>query len=315
MPNESTINDCIDHGKKRPMNESGKATVFSGFDKRITIPKGVKRILEGSLYGLDFVTDIVLPSSLEYFTPLAIFDLSREFIGYSRTSINLHIENSDRFVTVNGSLYTKDMKKLIYTPPKLSDDTLEIPEGVEELCEASCAFVKPRKWRLTVKLPSTLKRISKNAFSGVTISTLDVSPSVELARGAFANCQISDLTLHREVIPTDCFADCESFYHGWICNTVKRIEKHAFKLGKVTNIYISPETEVDSEFIDLSGTDADKNKLTIGGEIGSSAHKYAEANGIRFIEVSSNGEEIEKFLEGNHNISSSNWAFDEDSPF
>mgnify|MGYP003310883288 CR=1 FL=1 len=90
------------------------------FDKKITIPNGVKRILGNSLLGLDFATDIILPSTLEYFTPYAIMEIGRKrddkSNNYPKTSINLHIENSDNFTAINGALYTKDMKTLVKYP-------------------------------------------------------------------------------------------------------------------------------------------------------------------------------------------------------
>ena len=122
------------------------------------------------------------------------------------------------------------------------------------------------------------------------------------------------------------------------CEGVKRIEKHAFKLGTISNIYISPNTELDSDFIDMSdkiymkkhfGTcsfddldNPDRNKmtleeakkeLTIGGEKNSSAHNYAIKNDIRFIEVENDIDKIDEFLKGYHQ--ESKFRFGEENPF
>ena len=310
-------------------------------DKKITIPKVVKRILENSLLGLDFATDIILPSTLEYFTPYAIMEIGRkrddESNNYPKTSINLHIENSDNFTAINGALYTKDMKTLLYMPNKIKGDIVPISDETEIIGEGSCSYINRVSPDFAIKatIPKSVKKICKNAFFGADICLLRILSDVEIEKTAFANSKIDGLVINMETVPSEVFTDCEEVYRIKSCEGVKRIEKNAFKLGTITNIYISPNTELDSDFIDMSDKiyikkhfstcsfddldNPDRNKmtleeakkeLTIGGEKNSSAHNYAIKNGIRFIEVENDIDKIDKFLKGYHQF-----KFCEENPF
>ena len=310
-------------------------------DKKITIPNGVKRILENSLLGLDFATDIILPSSLEYFTPYAIMEIGRkrdnEENNYPKTSINLHIENSDNFTAINGALYTKETKTLLYMPNKIKGEIVPISDETEIIGEGSCSYINGvfPDFAIKATIPRSVKKICKNAFFGANICLIKISSDVEIEKTAFANSKINGLVINMETVPSEVFTDCEEIYRIKSCEGVKRIEKNAFKLGTITNIYISPNTELDSDFIDMSdktyikkhfGTcsfddldNPDRNKmtleeakkeLTIGGEKNSSAHNYAIKNGIRFVEVENDIDKIDKFLKGYHQF-----KFCEEIPF
>lgn len=314
------------------------------FDKKITIPKVVKRILENSLLGLDFATDIILPSSLEYFTPYAIMEIGKKrddwANNYPKTSINLHIENSDNFTAINGALYTKDMKTLLYMPNKIEGEIVPISDETEIIGEASCSYINGvfPDFAIKANIPKSVKKICKNAFFSAHICLLKISSDVEIEKTAFANSKIDGLVINMETVPSEVLTDCEEIYCIKFCEGVKRIEKNAFKLGTITNIYISPNTELDSDFIDMSdkiyikkhfGTcsfddldNPDRNKmtleeakkeLTIGGEKNSSAHNYAIKNGIRFIEVENDIDKIDKFLNGYHQ--KRKFRFGEENPF
>lgn len=317
---------------------------FNGFDKKITIPKVVKRILESSLLGLDFATDIILPSTLEYFTPYAIMEIGRkrdnESDNYPKTSINLHIENSDNFTAINGALYTKDMKTLLYMPNKIKGGIVPISNETEIVGEGSCSYINGAYPDFAIKanFPKSVKKICKNAFFGADICHLKILSDVKIEKTAFANSKINGLVINMETVPSEAFTDCDEIYCIKSCEGVKRIEKNAFKLGTITNIYISPNTELDMDFIDMSdkmyikkhfGTcsfddldNPDRNKmtleeakkeLTIGGEKNSSAHNYAIKNNIRFIEVENDIDKIDKFLKGYHRAN--DFEFSKELPF
>ena len=314
------------------------------FDKKITIPNVVKRILENSLLGLDFATDIILPSTLEYFTPYAIMEIGKkrdnEANNHPKTSINLHIENSDNFTAINGALYTKDMKTLLYMPNEIKGEIVPISDETEIIGEGSCSYINGvyPDFAIKANIPESVKKICKNAFFGADICLLKISSDVEIEKTAFANSKINGLVINMETVPSEVFTDCEEICRIKSCEGVKRIEKNAFKLGTITNIYISPNTELDSDFIDMSDkiyikkhfvtcsfddlNNPDRNKmtldeakkeLTIGGEKNSSAHNYAIKNGIRFIEVENDIDKIDEFLKGYHQ--ESKFRFGEENPF
>jgi hypothetical protein len=232
------------------------------------------------------------------------------------------------------------MKTLFYMPNKIKGGIVPISNETEIIGEGSCSYINGAYPDFAIKatIPKSVKKICKNAFFGADICLLKISSDVEIEKAAFANSKINGLVINMETVPSEVFTDCEEIYRIKSCEGVKRIEKNAFKLGTITNIYISPNTELDSDFIDMSDKiyikkhfsvcsfedldNPDRNKmtleeakkeLTIGGEKNSSAHNYAIKNGIRFIEVENDIDKIDEFLKGYHQ--ERKFRFGEENPF
>ncbi|MBQ8566969.1 MAG: leucine-rich repeat protein [Clostridia bacterium] len=71
-------------------------------------------------------------------------------------------EENNYFRSIDGALYSKDRKTLIYFPVALNISTFEIPEGVTEISDNAfygAKFVKE------IKITKTLKNINENTFS------------------------------------------------------------------------------------------------------------------------------------------------------
>ena len=71
-------------------------------------------------------------------------------------------EENNYFRSIDGALYSKDRKTLIYFPAALNISTFEIPEGVTEISDNAfygAKFVKE------IKISKTLKNINENSFS------------------------------------------------------------------------------------------------------------------------------------------------------
>jgi len=71
-------------------------------------------------------------------------------------------EENNYFCSIDGALYSKDRKTLIYFPVALNISTFEIPEGVTEISDNAfygAKFVKE------IKITKTLKNINENTFS------------------------------------------------------------------------------------------------------------------------------------------------------
>lgn len=289
-----------------------KGYTFSGFVKVTAIPEGVKRILPGSLTRLWQTDTLVLPSTLEYFVATAITDLEREH----RRSYNIKeikIENNEHYTTIDGILYTKDLKTLVYVPAGKTIKELIIPEGVEEIGEGACAYVSGGDFMqkdCKCLLPSTIRKISKNAFYKAKTKIDFVPRDAQLEEGCFNGCTLSKrLELHNEIIPTNAFLNSLNVTVR-LYETVKEIKKHSF-CAQMDKIYIPPNTIVDKEaiapirystgYFDNDGELEYKEHISfgvleIGGQLGSSAHQFALANGISFDEVENTSEAIEAFF-------------------
>lgn len=97
-------------------------------------------------------------------------------------------EANEHFTSVDGVLYTKDMKKLILYPIRKAETSYAIPEGVERI--AADAFYKNETLE-EVKLPSTLKEIGDMAFFKCKNIGLVTLPDglQKIGPDAFSYCQ------------------------------------------------------------------------------------------------------------------------------
>ena len=126
--------------------------IFSGFSATIHIPSGVKQIAPLALTPLENVQYLYLPYTLEKLEPSCLrkpYDVMTKDIAMSwgisshpSCLKEVHIcENHSIYQSKNGVLYSADGRQLIYLPPSRYNKTVEIAEGVYELCKESCCFV------------------------------------------------------------------------------------------------------------------------------------------------------------------------------
>ena len=97
-------------------------------------------------------------------------------------------EANEHYTSVDGVLYTKDMKKLVTYPIMKEDTAYTIPEGVERV--SSCAFYK-NETLTKIDIPSTLKEIGDMAFFKCENISLVTFPDglEKIGSDAFSYCQ------------------------------------------------------------------------------------------------------------------------------
>lgn len=97
-------------------------------------------------------------------------------------------EANEYYTSVDGVLYTKDMKKLMVYPIKKVETSYTIPEGVERI--GACAFYK-NETLTEVNIPSTLKEIGDMAFFKCEKLSLVTLPNglEKIGSDAFSYCQ------------------------------------------------------------------------------------------------------------------------------
>lgn len=99
-----------------------------------------------------------------------------------------------KFQSVEGIIYTKDMKTVVRCPEGLILDEVEIVEGVEQIYTG--AFLNIKLLR-SVTLPSTIKGVSNMSFQGCSLRSITVNsikaPAME---NAFDAAVVSDATLY-----------------------------------------------------------------------------------------------------------------------
>lgn len=142
-------------------------------------------------------------------------------------------EENPYFCSVDGILFSKDMKTIVYYPPARNitfdkfgyaenKTTYEIPEGVETIrtkCFYECYYVED------IKLPSTLKTIEEKAFHRTAaLNKIDLPEGLEyIGKDAFAYC-----FKEKENYKSDDNPDLPENTEIVIPSTVKEIGDYAF---------------------------------------------------------------------------------------
>lgn len=200
--------------------ENGEATVTAVPNKstvtEIVIPDEyegvpVTKIADFAAVNLEYVTRVTIGKNVKEISDWA-FGNSKKIAAFEVSEDNPHI------CDVDGVIYTKDMKSLLFYPPaggiKTEKDadgnevktiTCVIPEGVEII--RSKAFYKCAE--LTeITLPSTLKRIEEKAFFRCSLKALSLPEGLELiGKDAFAfNDAIEKVTISASVKQIDEYA-------------------------------------------------------------------------------------------------------------
>ena len=157
------------------------AEVFKhyGLVKNITIPESVVEIGKEAFAFCNAITEIVIPDSVTIIGAQAfsasdalsavklgasVSDIGdRAFYGCEKLSyIEVSTDNKN-YKSIDGNLYSKDGKTLIYYAGGNGEDSFEIPEGVEVISDFAFARCKKIK---NITIPESLIKIGTNAFEG-----------------------------------------------------------------------------------------------------------------------------------------------------
>ena len=236
--NES-IDYKIENGEAIVVGVPNKSTV-----KKIVIPDEyegvpVTRIADFAATNLEYVTEFYIGKNIKE-------------IGTWALENNQHIaayevdESNENFCSVDGVIYTKDMKTVVFFPPAkegeyMVADTVEnirtkafykctkitkitLPDTVKEIQEK--AFFRCEAMK-EINLPNTLTFIGKDAFSycyGLTKITIPASVT-RIDEYAFYNCtnlltvdvlaKESDMTLGEKWFPTNNGLDINELKINW----------------------------------------------------------------------------------------------------
>ena len=189
----------------------------------ITIPEGVTLIDDGAFLDCICLVSVAIPSTVTRFLEWAFDGCS------SLVAINVHV-NNEHYASVDGVLFTKDMKKLIIYPPSKAEISYSIPDGVTTVRD--CAFFSCTSL-LTVIIPSSMTCIEVGAFYGCSsLASIDIPSSViSIEEGAFYGCSslISvEIPSSVKSIGEDAFSGCSSLTSVNIPSSVTSIGSYAF---------------------------------------------------------------------------------------
>ena len=167
-----------------PVTSVNAATILKGIEaKKLTINAKIETL--NALGMFESLTEITLPDTIKDIKPTLFVNCK------SLKAVNI-VPGGD-YCSVDGVVYTSDMKTLVYVPRAVYGKFV-VPETVENIGEDACRYCKISE----VELPKSLKTIGKSAFREQQLTTLDIPASVtEIGGYAFRdNAKLETLTLH-----------------------------------------------------------------------------------------------------------------------
>ncbi len=145
-----------------PTEYNGHPVTVIGWDsfrqcqilRSVTIPEGITGIHTNAFFDCNNLESVHLPKSM------------RNFSGFCFASCNSLKEvtvdpDNPWFCSVDGVVYTKDQKKIVFYPPGKTDEEFTIPEGCEVIGRYAFAYCENLK-RITV--PKTVTDISYDSI-------------------------------------------------------------------------------------------------------------------------------------------------------
>lgn len=114
--------------------------------------------------GCDYLTKITIPNRARL--------ISYDAFSNCPSLREINTDSNLKFQSVQGIIYTSDMKTVVRCPEGLILDEVEILEGVEQIYTG--AFLNIKLLR-TITLPSTIKGVSNMSFQGCPLTTITVN--------------------------------------------------------------------------------------------------------------------------------------------
>lgn len=159
----------------------------------ISLPDTLVELGYGAFAQCNQLTTVKLPASLErigsrLYIPDAIdtFLPSSPFIGCAAlTDVEVDADNPN-FVSVDGILYSKDMKTLFCYPSGKDEDSYTVPDGVTTI---SSSAISSNSFLEQLTFPEGLEMLDINAVESLDhIKTVSIPASVTMLDNNFAGC-------------------------------------------------------------------------------------------------------------------------------
>ncbi len=281
---ENAFSDCkkIDSIALPSKIENIGKEAFSGCAlKELKIPDSIKSIGSGAFSGC-LIESFEIPKKLKSIDGL--------FSGWSKLK---KIVFSDNLTSIGN--------KAFYGCSNL--ESIKIPKGIKSIGEQAFSYCSKLK---KVEIPSTVKSIGAWAFNNCNLSSITIPNNVtSIGNYAFFECQnlktvkISDSVVN---IGAYAFKDCKNLENITIGKSVTKIESYLFQRNeKIKSLtlpasvkticnkafYGSAITEVViyNKKCEIRGECGLSYENTIYGYKGSTAEKYANEIGAKFIDI------------------------------
>jgi len=265
----------------------------------VELPEGLETIEQYAFFKCNAITEIILPQSLKkigqgafQYAHLTKVEIpagvgligDKEFAAEAfwcdgLKEINVS-EDNPSYADVDGVLYSKDRKTLLYYPNGREDTVYEIPKGAEEICGYAFkvpAGQRPANWDpakgnnlKTIVFPATLKKVGNGAFAQRTLDSITITPNIEWGTYVLDNCKVKTIEIAEGVteIPDNFFYGATGFQELNLPSSLKRIGNSAFDRFPLESIELPDGLEeigVEAfECSELTGIKIPKTVKTIG---------------------------------------------------
>lgn len=265
------------------LSEDGKV-LLEVLDKNVVevvIPKGIEKIEAGAFAFCDSLQKIHISSSVNHIGAWT-------FIPYPSLAIIDVASDNSYFTSVNGILFSKDLKHLIKFPSKCNINDYKIPANVTYIGESAFSCCNSLKY---IDIPNSVKIIGQTAFAGCSsLKVIDLPNSlIYIGNSTFWDCkslQCIDIPENVKFIGECAFSCCSALLDIYIPSTVNIIGSGAFDYCKfLRNIFVNSN---NSHYISINGVLFDKEiQCLIKYPEGKKNLEYIIPNSIMMIDSGS----------------------------
>ena len=223
------------------------------------VPSKVR--IEGKVYSVTSISNLFDydTSLIKIYIPESIINIDEHaFSGCNKlTNIYVSSRNPD-FLSINGIVYDKDIKKIIAVPYGIEGD-IELPSTVTSID----SVFRHHKLVTSIKLPSNITTIDFHAFDNcVNLRNINIPSSVtNIGEHAFDNCiSLTNINIPERVtsIGEYAFYDCSSLTSINIPSNVTDIGDQAFSYcSSLTSINIPSSVQFIGSYAFLRCTNLD----------------------------------------------------------
>jgi len=178
---------------------NGTATVYD-------VEENIADLVIPEYVGENRVEKILLPEKEHNFTTITIPASIKTVCLYKCSNLtDFYVdEANENYCSVDGVLYSKDMKTLIFYPPARTKTTFTVPDCVEKIGEHIEFEYTGFSYAVNLKeiiLPEGLIKIDDCAFAYCTFETIELPKSlIDLGGSAFAcNLNLREITIPENV--------------------------------------------------------------------------------------------------------------------
>ena len=308
-----TFREC-NNLKKVILNEGvakieGSAFVFCSSLEQIKLPQSLMSIGSGAFDNCTSLISVELPDN-------AIIS-SDTFRGCKNLSKIVLSDTNNNYIVKNGILYNKNMTRILCYPAGIKDTEFSVPDTVKTIGDFAFYGAKVLE---SINIPDSVTNIGTDAFGECSgLKEVVIPDSVTtMGEAVFYKCTSLEKvklsvnitspnpavfqycsSLKEVVLPESMkfisffmFSYCKEITNIVLPDKLNSVLRSAFQnCDNLKNITVPKNVTTIQDYAfgyyydEQSATYKKYDDFTISGYAGSKAQEYAEANGIRFIEL------------------------------